>query len=194
VVPKPKKNEKELIVKAIWELFELIDYQDVIIEDVIDRAGVSKEVFFKYYKNKDELLFSLSDLLDQRYAELMITMDDKMTALQKLVYINHELCQMIEEKIPLCIISYLYSSQMIANGDKHLLNQDRLYYKLVYQIMEEGKASGEFSETEKTEELVREYALIEHGLLYDWCINQGKFSLLKTCDKVMPNFLAALQA
>ncbi|MDD3173510.1 MAG: TetR/AcrR family transcriptional regulator [Herbinix sp.] len=192
MVEKSVQSDKNHIVAIAWEMFWEKGYDNVELNEIMEQSGLIKEEFEKYFTNKEDILYSLSNLFDERYAELMVEMNPKLSSYEKLVLLNKELFDMIENKIPMKLLGNLYSSQMIDNGDKHLLDKERLYYKLVNQIMEEGKLSGEFKTNSSTDELVEAYAMLERGLLCDWCIGQNQKNLTKNSNKLMPNFLAGL--
>ena len=50
---------------------------------------------------------------------------------------------LIESDIPVGLLASLYSSQVVTKGDKHLLNQNRFYYKMVNQLVDEGQRRGQ---------------------------------------------------
>ncbi len=185
-------NEREQIIDAAWELFRERGYHETTIDEIIELAGVSREVFAKYFSSKDELLHTLSDIFDRRYSELITEINPAISSFQKLVILNRELFTMIENKVPIDLLAYLYSEEMVENGNKALLNRDRLYYRLVEKIMAEGVKSGEFTSNESPEKLMEDYALIERGLLYDWCIHKNSASLTKTGNRLLPIFLKGL--
>ncbi len=190
--PDASADEKGRIINAAWDLFREKGYPETTVEDVCRRAGVRQETFFQYYDGTEALLYTLSDLFDRRYSELLTGMDPKLTAFEKLVLLNRELFTMIENKIPMNLLAYLYSRDMIDTDNKHLLNKDRLYYRLVEQIMADGLASGEFTSAQSPQELVEDYAMIERGFLYDWCIHKNTGSLTRTGNRLMPIFLRGL--
>ena len=95
-----KKNSsatKKKIVSAAWKLFYEQGYDDTTVDDIVLESGTSKGSFYHYFSGKDALLSSLSYLFDDKYDELMPTMDENMPCLDKLLYLNTELFRMIEE-------------------------------------------------------------------------------------------------
>ena len=53
---------------------------------------------------------------------------------------------MIDDSISLDLTARLYASQLITTGEKHLLDHNRIYYKLLRQIVTEGQKKGELRE------------------------------------------------
>ncbi|MGN0763749.1 MAG: TetR/AcrR family transcriptional regulator [Aristaeellaceae bacterium] len=177
---------------AAWELFRVKGYHETSLEDILARAHVTEEAFLQHFPSRESLLYTLSDLFDRRYSELITEMNPALDPFEKLLLINRELFAMIENRIPVDLLAYLYSEEMVDSGNKALLNRNRLYYRLVESIMAEGLASGEFTVREPAGKLTEDYALIERGFLYDWCIHRSTGSLTATGNRLMPVFLRGL--
>lgn len=191
---KDKKVEspRSHIIQSAWNLFAQKDYEEIEIADIISASGLPKQEFSRYFTSKEELLYTMSELFDARYSELMVELDPDQSCFDKLLLLNRELFMMIEKKIPINILAYLYSAQMIASGDRHLLDRNRLYYKVVSKIMQQGLEKGEFSSSQDVETLVSAYAMLERGLLGDWCISHKQNELTCNAKKIMPAMLSGL--
>ena len=168
---KNTRNTKGKIIEAAWRLFYRQGYDDTTVEEIIAESGTSRGSFYHYFEGKDALLSSVSYLFDQKYEELMETMDPAMDRFDQLMYLNRELFAMIENSISLDLLARLYSSQLITRGDKHLLDHNRTYYKLLRQIVLQGQERGELRSDVTVNEMVRVYALCERALIYDWCLS-----------------------
>ncbi len=189
---KKRRSPRSRVVAAAWKLFREKGYRETTLSEILSASGVSEPEFSAHFAGLDDLLHTLSDVFDERYAELALEMDPGLSAYEKLVLLNRELFALIEEKIPMDILGHLYSSQMIASGDRHLLDRNRLYYSLVGQIISDGQKNGDIASERSVEELVSAYALLERGLLYDWCVGQRRESLTQTGNALMPSFLSGL--
>ena len=88
---KNSKNTKGKIVSAAWQLFYQQGYDDTTIDEIVEASGTSKGSFYHYFDSKDALLTSLSYLFDEKYEELIETMDPSLSPLDKLVLMNREL-------------------------------------------------------------------------------------------------------
>lgn len=183
-------SDRSKIVKAAWELFREKGYEETTITDVIERAGVTEEIFYRNFSQKDELEHTLGDLFDEKYAQLMVSMNPRFSYYDKLVYLNKELFTMIETQVPFNLVEHIYVG--MPEERQELLNKERFYYHLIPQIIEEGQQKGEFSEDETPDSLADTYASLERGLIYDWCVKGGKESLSKKGQKIIPIFLQHL--
>lgn len=190
---KNNNNTKGKIVSAAWKLFYEQGYDNTTVEDIIEESHTSKGSFYHYFAGKDALLSSLSYLFDEKYEQLRLKLTDEQTSFDKLMYLNHELFDMIENNISLDLLARLYSSQIITCGEKHLLDHNRLYYKLLRSIVSEGQKMGEFLSDMTVNEIVKTYAMLERALLYDWCLCNGDYSLKNYAQKMMPMLMSSLR-
>ena len=191
---KKAKTTKKKIVSAAWKLFYEQGYDDTTVEDIIFESETSKGSFYHYFEGKDALLSSLSILFDEKYEELTPKMDPEMNSFDKLMYLNRELFSMIERTVPIDLLARMYSTQLVTRGEKHLLDHNRVYYRLLRSIVLEGQERGQINREIPAAEITKLYALCERALLYDWCICSGEYSLTLYSQKMMPLFLAEARA
>ena len=166
---KDSRNTKGRIVESAWELFYEQGYENTTIDDIVEHSETSKGSFYHYFDSKDALLSSLSYLFDNKYDELIPTLETYTSAADKLIYLNHELFLMIENKVPLDLLARLLSTQLVTSGEKHLLDHNRTYYRLLRKITIEAQKCGEFRQSLSVNEIVKAYALFERAIMYDWC-------------------------
>ena len=187
------KNTKRKIVTAAWRLFYEQGYDHTTVDEIIELSETSKGSFYHYFEGKDALLSSLSMLFDEKYEELIPTLTDDMDSFEKLLYLNQELFQLIENSVSLDLLARLYSTQLTTKGEKHLLDHNRIYYKLLRQIVQEGQSRGELRTDLSVNEITKLYALCERALMYDWCICNGDYSLKSYAKTVMPVLLREIR-
>ena len=186
---KSTRNTRGRIVSAAWKLFYEQGYEDTTVEEIIELSGTSKGSFYHYFDGKDALVGTLAYVFDEKYEQLMQDMDPEMGAVEKLIYLNHELLAMIETGVSMDLLARLLSTQLLARGEKHLLDRNRTYFKLLRQIITDGQRSGELRTDCTVNDIVKAYALWERALLYDWCLCRGDYSLVAYTDRVTPMFL-----
>ena len=182
----PKKNTRNTkgrIISAAWKLFYENGYDATTIEDIIYASGTSRGSFYHYFEGKDALLGTLAYVFDEKYEELRKTLDPDWNAADKLAFLNHELFAMIEDSISRDLLSGLLSTQLQAQGEKHLLDRNRTYFRILREIITEGQNDCTASE------VIKAYALWERALMYDWCLCGGEYSLVAYADKMTPMFL-----
>jgi len=186
---KNARNTKGRIISAAWKLFYEQGYEETTVEDIVFESETSKGSFYHYFDGKDALLGTLAYVFDEKYEQLMETMDPGLGAMEKLVYLNHELFAMIDGGVSIDLLARLLSTQLLARGEKHLLDRNRTYFKLLRQIISEGQQAGQLRRDRTVNEILKAYALWERALLYDWCLSGGEYSLVSYSDTVTPMFL-----
>ena len=179
---KKAKTTKKKIVSAAWKLFYEQGYDNTTVDDIVEESGTSKGSFYHYFEGKDALLSSLSFLFDEKYEELMPSVDPEMNSVDKLLY-----------TVSLELLARLFSSQLITKGERHLLDSSRIYYKVLRQIISEGQQRGQIRDDVTANEISKLYAMCERGLMYDWCICGGNYSLKSYAASVMPMLLASIR-
>ena len=186
---KPQRNTRGKIVSAAWKLFYEQGYEHTTVEDILALSGTSKGTFYHYFEGKDALLGTLSVLFDEKYEALLPTLPEDMDALDTLAWLNRELFAMIDNSIPLDLLARLLSTQLTVRGEKHLLDRDRVYFRMLRQIVSRGQARGEVRTDMSVNEITKAYALMERALMYDWCLCGGEYNLSRYSAEMMGMFL-----
>jgi AcrR family transcriptional regulator len=194
VMAKNTRNTKGRIISAAWELFYENGYENTTIEDIVERSETSKGTFYHHFSGKDALLSTLSYLFDDKYESLQDSIDFDGDSFKTLIDLNRELFFMIENRISLDLLARMYSTQLITTGEKHLLDNNRTYFKLLRKIIIHGQQNGQLRSDVSTNEILKAYALFERALLYDWCMCNGNYSLCNYSQFLLPMFLAGFKA
>ncbi|MBQ1922408.1 MAG: TetR/AcrR family transcriptional regulator [Lachnospiraceae bacterium] len=193
----PRKNNRNTrgrIISAAWKLFYENGYEETTIEDIVFESQTSRGSFYHYFEGKDALLGTLAYVFDEKYEQLQGQLDPEQDALQQLVGLNHDLFHMIEESISRDLLTRLLSTQLLAQGEKHLLDRNRTYFRLLRRIIMEGQKKGQLRDDLTVNEITKAYALWERALLYDWCLCGGEYSLVSYTDRITPLFLESFRA
>lgn len=140
-----KESTKNKIARIAWKLFHEKGYENTTIDEIISESGTSKGSFYHYYSGKDELLSALSSIFDAKYEELIQTLDPEMNSYEKLLYLCIQVHRMVEKEIPMDLLASMYASQVVKKGDKHLVDQNRYYYRIVNQLVDEGQRRGQIT-------------------------------------------------
>jgi len=80
----------------------------------------------------------------------------------------------------------MLSTQLVTKGERHLLDYNRVYYRLIRQIVAEGQEKGDVKDDMPVSDIVKLYAMCERALMYDWCISNGEYSLARYAKGVLP--------
>lgn len=177
---------KAKIVEAAWELFHEKGYDNTTIDDIIKRSGTSKGSFYYHFDSKDAFLGTLSEILDEKYLELSQEIEDDMNNFDKLIYLDAKMHEALENMVNTDLLASLYSTQLVSKTGQNLLDQNRIYYRLIGRIVEEGQKRGEIVEDKSVSEIVKYYAMCERALVSEWCLSKGSYSLAEYSKEYFP--------
>lgn len=184
---------REKIIDTSWRLFHEKGFSGTTINDIIREAEISKGTFYYYFRSKDDMLDTLSVVLDAEYERLEKELPEDMHSFDKLIRINYEVHTFINDNVDYRLIAYLYSSQIIKDHSSSLLDRNRFYFRFLEQIVEEGRRRGELTEDLSVSETVKYYALEERALVTDWCMNNGSYHLGEYSKKMFPMMIEGIR-
>lgn len=188
-----KISTKDKIIEAAWNLFHEKGYEATTIEDIIAAAHISKGSFYYNFNRKDELLDTLAIIFDKEYEKIKNEMKAEQNNFDKLLHMNLKMHEFIEKHIDVSILSSLYATQLYAKGNSNLLDQNRVYYKLVSEVIEEGQRQNEIIKSKSVREIVKYYSLCERALISDWCLEKGSYSLIEYSKDYFPAMIQVLK-
>lgn len=168
---------RQRILETAWGLFLEKGYDNTTVDEIIKACGISKGGFYHHFSSKEDLLIYLSDLFDAQYKLSTEKLDRALPTMDKLFYYTENLFRYIEDNIPCDVLALVLSTQVTKNGAKYLLDERRIYFTTLSDIMSEGQAKGEVNAHKAIRELVKLYAMEERAILYDWCLCTGQYPL-----------------
>ena len=190
---KTGNSTKSKIVSAAWQLFYEQGFDSTTVDEIVRLSGTSKGSFYHYFDSKDSLIGSLVYLFDEKYSALEQELDYSQNTVDNMLMLTRELFMMIENNIDFELLSRLYAQQLTKRGKKEMLDQSRMYHRLLKKLVRLGQERGEITRQKSVSELVRLYAISERALLYDWCLHGGEYSLTEYSSSVMSMFLKSIR-
>lgn len=80
-MPKPSLEEertdrrpertRQWLQNALIELVQEVDYADITIQMIVDRANIARITFYRHYRDKNELLLDYLDMIDKTITPLL---------------------------------------------------------------------------------------------------------------------------
>ena len=191
---KTAKNTKERIVSTAWKLFYKQGYDNTTIDEIVEEAHVSKGSFYHYFEGKEALIGSIAYMIDGFYETAVKKLDESMNPVDKLVELTQEIFFMVENTVPVHLLSRVMASQLTVHSENNLLNPDRTYYRIIRQLVIEAKEQHLFTEGHSVNDIAIAYSVFERGLMYDWCISNGNYSFSQYASRMMRIFLKGFMA
>lgn len=169
-----KVQKKRDIALSCKELFVKKGIKDLTISELAKSAGVGKGTIYEYFKNKEEIVFEIVNILMQKHSETLLleiekidSTKDKIKKFSEFFYSesDYELREIYKEFVSITLVSpkdemiefqtqsheryYDWFKEIIQNGiDKHELIQESM--ELSRGIFVMGKGMFIISTTTKT--------------------------------------------
>lgn len=178
------KTRKEIFDTAI-ELFDRKGYENVSINEICEKAGVSTGAFYHHFNAKDQILmeeFLKADDFYQDLAKKLAGIDDYR---EKLRVFTAATMRFLAD-MGLKRLKVTYHTQI--GPDKkasYLGNEKRALYSIMEALYREGQEKGEVRQDLPVEDIARLTIHCYRGIVYDWCLADGSFDLVKTGEEMI---------
>jgi AcrR family transcriptional regulator len=163
------RTKKRLFDSAVV-LMDDHGYDNVTIEDISNKAGVSVGAFYHYYNSKSDII-----------AELYVKIDE---------YFKAEVAPRLGDDVSENIQTFLecYADYNSKQGYEHVrllfetqtrlfVDKKRYMYVLFKQILERGRDAGQLTKRYSIEYIEDYLLVLARGVIFDWIIHEGIFDL-----------------
>ena len=137
-----KLDKKSRILEAAESIFAEKGYNQVLISEIARIANVSEGTIYEYFKNKDDLLFSIPELKFKEHITHSEEIFELKTPLRKLRrFIRyHFYLYMTEPNFVKVFLLHIQLSQTFYGS--HAYKTFQQYIKILTDVLEEGKKDG----------------------------------------------------
>lgn len=145
ILKKPEERRKE-ILDVVQQLIYSIGYEQMTIQDVLDKANLSRGALYYYFDSKQALLEGLIDRTSAEGLQIMqpILTDPKLSALQKLkVEFDSALSWKTAQKATLTpLIKVWLSDENALLRQKELESGKKMLVPLLSDVLKQGTEEG----------------------------------------------------
>lgn len=172
---KPSQREESLerILSAALDLFVSRGYDGTSVDQIAEAAGLTKGAIYFHFTSKGDVLEALLDQVERHFIE---PMDQRVRqagprARDKMVAFAHQQSELGVGKTKLAILAIRTSSDF-AQQDTVFRDKIRHIYRRLYAILEDiielGKAQGEFRDDISTKQLASYIIAAHDGTFLEW--------------------------
>ncbi|MDO4489642.1 MAG: TetR/AcrR family transcriptional regulator [Lachnospiraceae bacterium] len=189
---KGEKTKKHLYQCSL-ELFREKGYDNVSVNEIVEKAGTAKGTFYVHFSSKAAVISEMFHEYDAYYKTLEEQMDPEASVTERLEEFIRASCNFTEKKIGLDLIRVLYIHQLTEGTiEQDALRSDRELYRIIKTFLLHGQTKGElradFDIQQITDYLIRSI----RGTFYEWAMKEGAFSLTEECVSYIRVFLSGL--
>ncbi len=179
-------STKLKITEKAMELFKNKGFEAVKIKDICDSANISVGAFYHYFESKEKMIENAYKQIDMVVAENASTIEYD-TQSEKILKM-FEKANIFMEKLGWRFIADSYK-HIITSNNKYTLSVTRYPYVSIREAFEEGIKNGEFSSNCDAYEASKVCMRTGRGIVFDWCLQEGSYSLSKEIEKAIIMYL-----
>ena len=159
------------IYKIAFDLMKQKGFDNITIEDISKKAGVSVGTFYHYFKSKNDILFEIYHRADEYFNDKVLNKLKSDNSLEQIVeFFNH-----YGEYSKLTGIDF--TKQLYNTGNKFFIKKDRDMLNILKDIIKYGQDRGEISNNAEAEEIMEYLFIGARGVVFDWCLYDGHYDL-----------------
>ena len=184
---------KERLFEAAISLFAKKGYDKVTVDEICEKVGVTKGAFYHHYRSKDQIILEEFKQMDEHYVRVAEEISSLPSSIEKLRAFNRAAITLMAE-LGVTLMKVLYHSQIAPHMRKpYLADGRRSLYRITGELIREGQERGEIRDDLPSEELAAMLIDCFRGQIYHWCLCNGAFDLVGTCDRLMDLLVDSLR-
>ena len=160
------------IIRTAYRLFGENSYDKVTIQDICREANVSVGGFYHYFKSKFDIIDDSYRVFDSEVKTRFET-NQPDNCIKSIIFLISIQCDHIES-LGVQSFSQLLKQQL-GIENPYILNNERFFTVKLYGIIKE--AVDQNILTGDTDNISNEILSTTRGLIYDWCLHNGSYSL-----------------
>ncbi len=180
-------DTKNRIYNVALDLMERKGFDNITIEEISKKAGVSIGSFYHYFSSKYDVFVEIYKVGDDFFLKEVKDKIQGQTAFEKIIdYFRYY--SDLNTSTGLDTAKQLYTA-----NNKMFIKKGRYMQTLLQEIIAEGQKSGEITTNNSPEELTEFLFIAARGLVYDWCLHEGSYNLKESMVKFISRILPTLQ-
>ena len=177
---------RQKLLDSAFALFSERGFYNVTVEEITKSAGVSKGTFYFYFSAKEAVLTEYFLEIDELYARTYQKLSRRLPTEKKLMRMVDVMCSFCQNRCGVAFLRIIYANQLLHDKTdvSFLYDPERKIRPILREIAKDGKAAGEIPESIDNETFAGEVMHLAHGIVYDWCAENGRFDLKKEGRRV----------
>ncbi|MCI5741863.1 MAG: TetR/AcrR family transcriptional regulator [Lachnospiraceae bacterium] len=170
------------ILDVALDLFKEKGIDSVKVTDICQAAGVSVGAFYHHFPSKESIIERCYQSIEAYIADLMqdVNYDNYTELLLNFLRTANQVMEEMDWNFIANVYKYLLTSK-----NKYTLSTTRHPYVFMEEILTNGVAAGEFRKDLDVKQTTASLMRLVRGLVFDWCISEGSYSLTDEVAKTV---------
>jgi len=175
------KSEKTVqdLMNAAAELFQQYKINEVGVRDIAEKANVTTGTFYYYFKSKNDILDKVYHSADKEFENIFKTGLSKTVYCEKIVEF---FCSVLANKVMKDGVDF--TRYRMFEMRIHSTTENELYRGMI-ELIKKAQETGELRNDFEAEEMNNFLFLVFRGTIYEWCIQEKQFELVKELEKAI---------
>jgi TetR/AcrR family transcriptional regulator, fatty acid metabolism regulator protein len=177
-------NTKKIICDTAIELMEKSGFDNITIEDISQKAGVSVGAFYHYFPSKYDIMLEIFKRIDGYFKnEITAKLNSKSSIINIEKFFRYYAKYNVD--VGLDMLRLLYNS-----NNKLFIAKGRYLLILLSGLIKKGQQNGEIKNEMSADEIADFLFILARGTAYNWCLSDAGYDLrermLSYIKKVIP--------
>lgn len=182
------------IYDTALKLFYKKGYDKVTVDDICEAAGVSKGAFYDHFKSKDQVIIDLFLMADRIYDDYATKELGRQKSMMDRMLLVGRRAVKYSNDMGIDIIQVSYRAQINQHKKSaSIASEKRALFLILHRLVEEGQTRGEIRTDMSVDDITRVMVRCVRGVIYDWCLVNGRFNLIKEADKAIAVLMKGLR-
>ncbi len=187
------RETRQKIFDTSLELFNRHGYENVTIDDICEKIGVSKGAFYTHFKSKDQVILENFLSLNAYYDDVYTALPPKKNALEKLFLFQQSVMKNIAS-IGYEAVKLVYHLETAPHTKKSfLLLKKHSLYRIITLLVREGQKNGQIRKDKSADAITSLMIQLYRGVILDWCLDNGAYDLVRSVNGMMPFMYEAIR-
>lgn len=168
---------KQSILNTALTLFSEKGYDNVTVDEITEKSNSSKGSFYFHFGSKHNILLEKFTEIDNYYLKFYQNFPSAISASEQILLFIQKQMEYIQNELGKDLMKLIYSHALLPNHNEYFVNQERLLFQIIGDIIEEGQQSGEITRTLSIDQI--KYMMMQGmmGAIYHWCMSSEYYDL-----------------
>lgn len=177
---------KNNLYRVLLELMKDKRFESITIEEISKNAGVSIGTFYHYFSSKEDIYQELFDQIEESLHQDLQGMENEGETAAVLVVFFVRIAEYTTElKLHTHYLSHL-SNRAFSRAASPVKQQ-------LEGIIRDAQKKNEISTAMDAEQMTNYLLVMVRGIILDWCIQEGRYSLSEVMRVYMEQMIRSIQ-